>query len=124
MFKLAVFADRCRLAVTLRVWPFDAQRRHRPRREQFAEFLANRNQRREILNIFSGKRILDHGDGRGAAGWRRDGASHFQIGLFNDRNDLANDRAHRFPPCPWLNMCRTFYSFLTNLARFAQLDRS
>ena len=45
VFEFAVFADRRRLAVALRLGAVDAERGHRLLREQFAEFLADRDQR-------------------------------------------------------------------------------
>ena len=49
MFEFAVFADRGGLAVALRLGAVDAERRHGLFRQQFAEFLANRNQRAKGL---------------------------------------------------------------------------
>jgi hypothetical protein len=97
VFQLAVFADRGGLAVALRFRAVDSQRRHRPFRQQFAELLADRNQRREILDISSGKRVFDHGDRRRAPGRRRHGLSHLRQRLLDHRDNLANDGAHRFP---------------------------
>ena len=97
MLELAVFADRGRLAIALRLGAVDAERRDRPLRQQFAEFLADRDQRREVLDIAAGKGIFDHGDRRRAPGRRRDCLAHLQMGLFDHRDDLANDGAHLRP---------------------------
>ena len=94
MLQLAVLADGGRLAVAVRLGAIDPERGDRPFRQQFAEFLANRDQRREVLDIAAGKGIFDHGDRRRAPGRRRDGLSHLDMGLLDHRDDLANDRAH------------------------------
>ena len=99
MFEFAVLADRRGLAVALRLGAVDPERGNGLLREQLAEFLANGNQGREVFDVAAGERIFDHGDRRRAPGRRRDRLSHFQIGLFDNRDDLANDRAHRVPPC-------------------------
>ncbi len=44
MFELAIFADGCRLAVTLRLGAVDTERGNRLFRKQFAEFLADRDE--------------------------------------------------------------------------------
>ena len=44
VFELAVFADRGRLAVALRLGAVDAERGNRLFREQLAEFLADRDE--------------------------------------------------------------------------------
>ena len=72
MFQLAVLADGRRLAVALRLGAVDAERRHRALRQELAEFLADRDQRREILDIAAGKGIFDHRDRRRAPRRRRD----------------------------------------------------
>ena len=100
MFEFAVLADRGGLAVALRLGAVDAERRDRPLRQQFAEFLADRDQRREVFDIFSGKRIFDHGNRRRAPRRRRDGLAHLQMGFLDHRDDLADDRAHRVSLVP------------------------
>ena len=78
MLQLAVLADGRGLAVALRLRAVDAERRHRALRQEIAEFLADRDQGREILDIFAGKGIFDHGDRRGAPRRRRDLSAHFR----------------------------------------------
>jgi hypothetical protein len=72
-------------------------RRDRSFRKQIAEFLADFDQGREILDIPAGKRILDHGDRRSPPRRRRNLLAHLEMGLLDHRDDLANDRAHCQP---------------------------
>src|ERR1700751_1212464 len=54
VFELAVLADGPGLAVALRAWPLDTQRRNGARGEQLAQFLADVHERREILHVAAG----------------------------------------------------------------------
>src|SRR5258708_26160237 len=116
MLKLAVFADGCRLAVALRLGSLHPQRRNSLFREHLAEFLADRNQGREVFNVFSRKRIFDYGNRRGPPGWRADGLSHLQPGFLDDRDDLANDRAHLCLPSLMSMISRMHRAFACTLA--------
>ena len=98
MLQLAILADGGRLAVAMRLGAVDAERGDRLLRQQLAEFLADRDQRREILDIAAGKGIFDHRDRRGAPRRRRDRLAHLDMGLLDHGDDLANDGAHRCLP--------------------------
>ena len=94
MFEFAIFADSGGLAVAMGVGAVDAERGNGLFREQLAEFLADRDQRREIFDIAAGKRIFDHGNRRRAPRRRGDLLPHFQMSFLDHRDDLSNDRAH------------------------------
>ena len=100
MFQFAVLADGGGLAVALRLAAVDAERRDRALRQQLAELLADRDQRRKILDIFSGKGIFDHGDRRRAPRRRRNRLAHLQMGFLDHGDDLSDNRAHRYQPFP------------------------
>src|SRR3984885_13983587 len=103
MLELPVLADRRRLAVTFHAWPLDSERRHRTASQQLAEFLADLDQRREVLDIAARERVLDHRDGGGAARRRRDRAAPPQARLLDDRHDLSNLCLHLRPSNPLIS---------------------
>ncbi len=87
-----------RLAVAVRLGAVDAERGHRPLRQQLAELLADRDQRREVLDIAAGKRdSRSRRSPRPAASAATTGLAHLQMGLLDHGDDLANDGAHRVP---------------------------
>ena len=104
MLELAILADGGGLAVAVRLGAVDAERSHRALRQQITKFFADRDQRGEILDIFSGKGIFDHGDRGGAPRRGRDLAAHLHLRLFDDGDDLADDRAHA--SLPWSGIDR------------------
>src|SRR5271163_3340472 len=103
MLEFPVLADRRRLAVTFRTRPLDSERRYRTASQQLAEFLADLDQRREVLDVAARERVLDHRDGGGAARRRLDRAVHLQARLLDDRHDLANFRLHLRPSNPLIS---------------------
>src|ERR1700722_12239744 len=100
MFQLAVLADGSRLAVALRARSLDAERRDGARGEQGAELLADIDQRREILDIAAGERILDHRNGGGSSRRRLNSAIHLDARLLDDSHEFANLRLHLSPSNP------------------------
>ena len=103
VLHFAVLADQRRLAVTLRLRALDAERRDRALAEQLAEFLPGLDQRREVLDIAAGERIVDHGERGGAPHRRRNLAAHLGQRLVDHRHDLADFEAHRSPSCPLIS---------------------
>ena len=103
VFEFAVLADGRRLAVALRARSLDAERRDGARGEQLAEFLADVDERREILDIAAGERIFDHRDGGGAPRRRLDGAIHLDPRLLDDSHELSNLRFHLSPSNPLIS---------------------
>src|SRR5271169_6853071 len=103
MLEFPVLADRRRLAVTFRDRPLDSERRYRTASQQLAEFLADLDQRREVLDIAAGERVLDHRDGGRASRRRLDRAAHLEARLLDDRHDLANLRLHLSPSTPLIS---------------------
>src|SRR5262245_12468799 len=91
MLQLAVLADRRGLAVGMRLGAVDAERRHRALRQELAELLADRDQRREVLHITPGKGILDYRDRRRPPRRRRDGLAHLDLSFLDHGDDLSDD---------------------------------
>src|ERR1700733_6502745 len=100
VFELAVLADGGRLAVALRARSLDAERRDSARGEQGAELLTDIDQRREILDIAAGERILDHRHGGGSSRRRLNSAIHLDARLLDDSHQLCNLRLHLNPSNP------------------------
>jgi hypothetical protein len=78
MLEFAVLADRGGLAVTVRFCAVDAQRRDGLLREQLAEFLADGDQGREVLDVAAGERIFDSRRSPPRAGSAATRLAHFQ----------------------------------------------
>src|ERR1700722_9897391 len=100
VLQFAVLADGRRLAVAFRGRSLDAERCDRARREQGAKFLADLDQRREVLDIAAGERVFDHGDRDRASRRRLYSAIHLDARLLDDSDELANLRLHLNPSIP------------------------
>ena len=122
MFQLTVLADRRSLAVTLGFRTVDAECGNSFFRQQLAELLADCNEGREILDVFSRKRIFDHGDRGRAPGRRRDFLPHLQMGFLDHRDDFANDRAHLYQPRSRSSMHHALYRISMKRPRLARFD--
>src|SRR5271168_1513889 len=103
MLEFPVLADRRRLAVTFRTRPLDSKRRYRMASQQLAEFLADLDQRCEVLDIAACERVLDHRDGGGAPRRWLHRTTHLEARLLDDRHDLANFRLHLRPSNPLIS---------------------
>ena len=106
MLEFAGLADDGCLAVALRLRRRDAERGDRAPSQQVAEFLADGHQRLEVGFETSGAGIGDHRDRGGATGRRRHRAPHLDMGLVDDRRELADAGLHRNPSSPLTSLAR------------------
>jgi len=97
VLQLAVLADDRGLAVALRLAGPDPKGLHALVPEEAAEFLADGDQRIEVLVVAAGAGIGDDRDRQRAARRRLDAASHLDPGFVDLHDQLADIGTHGVP---------------------------
>ena len=90
MLQFTGLTDDGGLAIALRLARRNAECLHAFLAEQCAELFADGNQLVEVFDVAAGIRVVDHGHGQCASRRRRDGLIHFDAGLIDLHDELAD----------------------------------